>query len=156
MKNSLLILFLLVLAGCASQTQTPLAENQIKDLTSCKITLNQARKNLLMNGYEVLNLTEDSFNTDFKMATDERITALAGNPLVDFRKKFIVLAQDGKVQFKVRYQIIKYGTRVGSTQEGYSTTGNIGQALSETDADAEYYVENQKLHEKTKKQICGN
>ncbi|MDD9952037.1 MAG: hypothetical protein OXT67_10795 [Zetaproteobacteria bacterium] len=103
--------------GCASLQDLTLTE--IDQLTTCHISLSQAKRNLMAKGYGMISESEDQFTTDYRKSEFESwVTTLTQEPVVDTHRRMVVFSDGGnKVRFTFKYRRIEY-------PEKYARLGN--------------------------------
>lgn len=156
MKKILCMTFLTaVVVGCV----TPMSQSDIDELTTCKNTnLKAIRKNLLLNGYKILNATDEDLSTDFKQvsgySTSRTLQAIN-----------VIKIDDKTFRFKVR----KREDRVETVDTGSTSfsqgMGNQSQSVNiqqkqavntSNENDERYYIEYRETYAKTHRDVCGN
>ena len=112
-KVSLLGLLALAISSCQS-TRLVLESSQIKELTKCPITLDEARMNLLRRGYSIIAHGDDFFSTDFKKSDFETVSGLiTGETLKEYYRRFVVYSLDHEsIDYRFQYQVYRLGEPV--------------------------------------------
>lgn len=154
-KKKLGILPALWLTSCVTVELLP--ESEISYLTTCDTSIEKARKNLLLEGYEIQNLTAESFNTDYKRDPKNDVKrSFLGPLLYSYDYKFIVVSEGkNKIRFTTRALETSYGTdRGGDPFNGYERAGNLGHVTGKTEVPVLYNVGNKKWHMDVKNTIC--
>jgi|GEM_PF-6590171 len=68
-RSSIIFLFLMLVTGCAT-TYLPLTQTQLRELTTCDVSLDVAKTNLKESGFDILIEKDDFFYTDWKHVKD--------------------------------------------------------------------------------------
>lgn len=149
------ILSALCLASCITPLEL-LPESEITDLTTCSISIGEAKRNLLLEGYEIKNLTEDSFNTDYKIDSKRNMLASVRILGTSHEIKYVVFSEgDNEIRFKTRVLQTNYGKDLyGIDIHGNSRRENIGHVTSKREVSVPYSVSNKEWHMDLKHIIC--
>lgn len=121
------------LSSCASFQNLTLSE--IDTLTTCDISLTEAKQHLLTRGYGIISESEDQFTTDYRKSEFESwVTTFTKEPVVDTHRRMVVFSDgQNKVRFTFKYRRIEYPNK-------FARLGNPEFTVSEK----EDYVEIQK------------
>ncbi|NRA44937.1 MAG: hypothetical protein HRU09_08285 [Oligoflexales bacterium] len=106
--------FLAALLIACQSTHLVLETSQIRELTKCPITLEDARKNLLKRGYSIDSQGADYFSTDFRKSEFESLKGfITGETLQEYYRRFIVYSFDGEsINYRFQYQVYRLGDPV--------------------------------------------
>lgn len=103
-----------VLLSACQTSQLSLENSQIQKLTSCPISLVEARKNLLQRGYSIQEHGEDYFSTDFKKSEFETVLGfVSGETVQEYYRRFVVFSFDkDSIDYRFQYQVYRLGEPV--------------------------------------------
>jgi len=95
-------------------TQLVLENSQIRELTKCPISMEEARRNLLRRGYSIVVQGEDFFSTDFKKSEFETLVGfVTGEVLQEYYRRFVVFSFDKEnIDYRFQYQVYRLGEPV--------------------------------------------
>ncbi|NRA66165.1 MAG: hypothetical protein HRU19_16880 [Pseudobacteriovorax sp.] len=111
----------------------------------------------MKQGYEIQNLTDDSFNTDYKRDPKSNVKSVLGNTLYSYDIKFVVVAEESnRISFTLRAKQTKYGSDLGrSCLDGNDDRrSNLGEVVGQTEVPVSYNEQNKQWHIDMKRQVC--
>lgn len=133
---------------------TPMAEADVTAVTTCKTgDLSTIKKNLMLAGYSIDNIDDESLETGFKQ------TAAAGyGGGKEFLKIIAVKVDDETTKFKVRVRtesLDKMQTGEMKDSMGRTIATDSTVVENNNEVDQAYYVEAKDQYAMTQKEVCG-
>ncbi|MBF0300642.1 MAG: hypothetical protein HQK51_18150 [Oligoflexia bacterium] len=126
--------FALSLSSCAFLS--PLDQKTIDELSTCQIPIEQARKNLLLNGWAIQHETATDFSTDYKLRKKG----------AEDSYQFIAVAIDKST--------IKFNLKVIITKAKFNLMNGTEQIISPAES-VSYTPQNQSILKEMKNYICS-
>lgn len=139
--------------GMGMAARTPLPDAEVQELTTCETgDLSAIKKNLMLSGYSIENVDDETIVTDFKQTS----TAYGGGK--EFLKIIAVKVDDARTKFKVRVRTesldtMKTGELKDSSGRTIATDSTVVENKNEVDE--AYFVEMKDQYAATKREVCG-
>ncbi len=131
---------------------TPMAEADVTAVTTCKTgDLSTIKKNLMLAGYSIDNVDDESLETGFKQTA-------GGGGGKEFLKIIAVKVDDETTKFKVRVRtesLDKMQTGEMKDSMGRTIATDSTVVENNNEVDQAYYVEAKDQYAITQKEVCG-
>lgn len=144
--TTLLSLIMLVLASCEMRLN-PLDPDDVDELTTCAVSLDQARSNLLAQGFEIDRQTPEGFSTQLEHF--DSVQSDRSNSIQDINIIYIVQSSGAEqVEFTVRLEQVNRSCPSCNEPGRPSRAGVLREPR--------YYRENVRVHRRIQSILCGD